>query len=529
MNTLKDFYPTNRELINKMISGVKLYKFDTVLIPEAGEGDIIDILKENRHLRDNDDIDCIESNENRRNALVRKGYQVVHNDFLSYKTMKEYDLIIMNPPVLNGSEYLLRAMKLQKRNGGVVICLLDPDVIKNPYTDERKELIHMLSEDNAEIIYMQGLDKNDIALIRVKVSEEKRRSQILDSLIQKNDEVEYSQDSKYNLTSYDFIRDIVSQYEMEVAAGVQLIKEYNALSPFILTRFEQDSNGKTVQAGTCMLELKCSNKSYDATVNDYVREVRGKYWEALLSSPKFVGKLTSNLRNKYSGKISKLKDYEFSLYNIYEMKVSMTKNLVRGIEEEILALFDYLSREHSYYDEASENIHYYNGWKTNKSWIVNKKVIIPLDAFAHPYGGNKQYDPVRNAAEKLSDIEKCFNYLDGGLTESIDLYKVLESAKENSQTKRIACRYFSLNFFKKGTCWLEFNNEELLKKFNIFGSEHKGWLPPCYGKKKYQDMTNEEKSVIDSFQGEAEYNKVLCNKDYYLTDVGTMLKLDVAE
>lgn len=68
-----------------------------------------------------------------------------------------------------------------------------------------------------------------------------------------------------------------------------------------------------------------------------------------------------------------------------------------------------------------------------------------------------------------------------------------------------------------------------MKKFNIFGSEHKGWLPPCYGKKKYQDMTDEERSVIDSFQGEAEYNKVLCNKDYYLSDVGTMLMLDVAE
>ena len=105
----------------------------------------------------------------------------------------------------------------------------------------------------------------------------------------------------------------------------------------------------------------------------------------------------------------------------------------------------------------------------------------------------------------------------------------MRSAEKMGVTKNIRLKYFTVTFYKKGTCHFTITNEELLKKFNIFGSEHKGWLPPCYGKKKYQDMTDEERSVIDSFQGEAEYNKVLCNKDYYLSDVGTMLMLDVAE
>lgn len=32
-------------------------------------------------------------------------------------------------------------------------------------------------------------------------------------------------------------------------------------------------------------------------------------------------------------------------------------------------------------------------------------------------------------------------------------------------------------------------------------------------------MSNEEKAVIDSFQGEKEYNKIMNNSDYYLAPV----------
>ena len=81
-----------------------------------------------------------------------------------------------------------------------------------------------------------------------------------------------------------------------------------------------------------------------------------------------------------------------------------------------------------------------------------------------------------------------------------------------------------MTFYKKGTCHITFNNEELLKKFNIFGSQHKGWLPPSYGKKVYKDMTQEEKAVVNEFEGEKEYQKVMNNKGYYLFD-GKILNL----
>lgn len=255
------------------------------------------------------------------------------------------------------------------------------------------------------------------------------------------------------------------------------------------------------------------------SVNEYIKAVRRKYWSALFENKKFIGQLTNNLQRDFYNKVEELSNYDFSLYNIYQLKIDIQKKVVKGIEDTIIELFDELSHKYSYWDETSKNIHYYNGWKTNKAWIINKKVIIPLKGFKdleYSWGGFRptNYDTV----EKLQDIEKCFNYLDGGLTEAVDLEESLKFAEEYGETKDIQLKYFTVTFYKKGTCHITFNNDELLKKFNIFGSQHKGWLPPSYGKKSYKDMTAEEKAVVNEFEGEKEYNKVISNSKYYLFD-----------
>lgn len=64
-------------------------------------------------------------------------------------------------------------------------------------------------------------------------------------------------------------------------------------------------------------------------------------------------------------------------------------------------------------------------------------------------------------------------------------------------------------FYKKGTCHIEFTNTDVLKSFNLFASQKKGWLPPTYGKKAYKDMSDIDKQVIDSYEGEASYTDTL--------------------
>jgi hypothetical protein len=66
---------------------------------------------------------------------------------------------------------------------------------------------------------------------------------------------------------------------------------------------------------------------------------------------------------------------------------------------------------------------------------------------------------------------------------------------------------------------------DLLHKFNLFGSQRKNWLPPSYGKEKYNDMTQEEKEIINQFEGKESYNNVMNNKSYYILKTEELLKL----
>lgn len=59
----------------------------------------------------------------------------------------------------------------------------------------------------------------------------------------------------------------------------------------------------------------------------------------------------------------------------------------------------------------------------------------------------------------------------------------------------------------------------IIDRLNIFAGQKKNWLPPSYGKVTYENMNEDEKSVIDSFQGKEEYNKILQNSNYYLAPV----------
>lgn len=533
----KDFYPTPRHLIDKMLFGIDFKMIRSILEPSAGSGNIVEVLKEKEKFHSTYynkvtfDIDCVEIDSNLQHILKGKGFRVVHDDFLTYNTRKEYDLIVANFPFSNGCKHLLKALEMQERNGGAIVCLLNAETLKNPYSNERMVLQRKLTECNAQVDFIQDAFKDaerktsvEVALIKVQLPKVERASFILDGLKKAQEQKEVKEIESTYLVDRDFFKAIVNQYKMEVEAGCKLIKEYYAMKPFILSSFEKDnSTGETIQTGGCMLSLDISSNKEKYTnklsINNYIKEVRLKYWKALFENKKFIGNLTNNLRSDYYNKVAELKDYDFSLYNIYQLKMDMQKNVVKGIEETIVALFDELSHKHHWYNETSNNIQYYNGWKTNKAYIINKKVIIPLSGFRDMEYSWGRFQPTHyDVIRKLQDMEKCFNYLDGGLTEAIDLEESLKFAEEYGETKNIQLKYFTVTFYKKGTCHIVFNNEELLKKFNIFGSQHKGWLPPSYGKQSYQDMTTEERAVVNEFEGEKEYKKVMSNRKYYLFD-----------
>ena len=530
MSELLEFYPTPTSLLDTILKDVNWSKVKTVLEPSAGKGDIVSYIESVAdsypHYNRQIDFDCIEIDETLRNTLKGADRRVIADNFLEFKTFKKYDLIIMNPPFSEGDKHLNKALDIQEEYGGDVICILNAETIRNPYTNLRKALVQRLEDANAQIEYMQSAFTSaerqtdvEIAVIKVHYEEPELVSDIFEGLKQRFYAEGSCPEETADLAPNDFVEAIVKSYELEIEAGIKLIREYKAMLPHLKPSFNEETN----KYGDPLIELKCGKS--DASVNAYIRSVREKYWRALFADKRITGKMTNNLFNEFNNKVNELENYDFSIFNIKQLQLEMSKNLVSGIEDCIISLFDELTHKYSYSDEFSKNIHYYNGWKTNKAWIINKKVILPFYGVWSSW--SKEYQPDSyEVSHKLSDIEKALNYLDGGLTDGQSLGWALQMAKKTGQTKNIRLKYFDITFYKKGTIHITFTNEELLKKLNIFGSQRKGWLPPSYGKKRYSEMDAEEKAVIDEFEGEASYADTMNNSDYYLFDANDLPLLE---
>lgn len=563
----KSFFPTPPDLASELLSDIDWYKVKTILEPSAGKGNLLTAI--GREIseygnRPSLDIDLVEIDPVLRgyvkdrymDARYRDYWDIymaaedpeakkeayamycivdrndvkmrfVHEDFLAFDTMKRYDLILMNPPFADGDAHLLRAISLQERYGGKIRCILNAETLRNPCTNRRKTLSQKLHELGAEISFKESAFQDaeratdvTVALIKLDIPSPHRESEIFTRL-RKAEEVKEQKKDPTEVTVSDPVEAVVSQYRVEVNAGIELIQEYIAMQPYILDSF--DSSYSYPMIGLAVASDHVSRVSLP-NVNDYINAVRKKYWAALFKNKAIFGQLTSNLQEELNGRVEEMVNYEFDSYNIHQLITEMNAQMKRGVIATIMDLFEQMTvGYHWRNDPCVENIHYYNGWATNKAHCINKRVILPCYGVFPDFSWSTDTFKVYAAHSKLADIEKVLNYLDGNRTAEVGLYGALERANAAGKTRNIQCKYFDVTFFKKGTMHIKWTNQELLDRFNIFCGRNKNWLPPSYGKKSYQNMTREEQAVVDSFHGddtpgsgEKAYEAVVAQANYYL-------------
>ena len=530
----KNFYPTPDTLVDKMMDLVDTRYIDTILEPSAGKGNIADILTKrlmNKGNRFNDEpyrqkIDTIELNSELQATLKGKGYKVIHDDFLTFNTFKRYDLIIMNPPFDNGDKHLLKAIDIQKR-GGEIICILNAETIRNQYSNTRKELINLLQYYDAKIEFLEEQFTNaerttnvEVALIYINIERNFEDSLIIDSLKNEKKRDNFRFTDKNQIISADPIEAAIQNFELEVEAGLRLIYNYFDLLPLIQDDIQKESNSPIL---TITMRGKNSYDTRPSIINEYIEEVRYKYWKALINMDRFSQILTSNLKQEMYDKLNELRQYDFTKYNIQEVMNSIMAGMNESLNTTIMGLFDDLTYKYTY-NQYSSNIHLYNGWKTNIGYKINdKKVILPLSGYDDMWYGDKVYFGY-GVEDKIRDMQKAFEYLEGGKTEGFDNIREILQKAEEENNDLVEFKYFKIKFYKKGTGHIYWKDKELVKKLNIYGGKNKNWLPDNYGTTSYEDMNQEEKNVVNEFEGEKEYQKTLANSKYLLS-VPTVDKL----
>lgn len=523
-----DFYPTPEKLAGMMIAGIDLKNISTVLEPSAGKGDLADCLtRAMKKYYGDRTIDCVEYDPNLRYILEGKKYHVVFDDFIKFHSLKKYDLIIMNPPFSNGCSHLLKAIQLQQ-DGGQICCLLNAETLRNPYTNERQFLKSLLQKYKASVKFIENAfvsaerkTRVSVAIVWINIPSSKNESKILDGLKKaqtENDQIEDPTD----VAPSGSIDRMTASFELECRLCKELIREYKAAEPYIMERFNPQSYTKPI------IELSVCG-STGKGINECLKAVRSKYWRELCTNNELTSRFTSTLREKYLSMVKDMSEYDFNKFNVQKVVARMNSEIVGGIEEEIYKIFDKMSETHCWYPECDNNIHYFNGWATNKAHKVGMKVILPIYDVFYTYSWAEDSFSASQAYEALADIEKVFNYLDGDVTAEVNTFNKLKIAAESGVTRNINCKYFSVTFYKKGTMHIKMHpkTERIIDALNIFVCKGKNWLPPHYGKKPYNEMNESEKKVIDAFQGKEAYEKVFNNPQLYLYEPnGSMLKLE---
>lgn len=530
------FYPTPADVAGKLLAAVDWRHVHSILEPSAGRGDLIEYaIKRNvggfrgYSYHDLDDIDCIEIDPNLRAMLVGKGFRVVHDNFLDYYTRKRYDLVLMNPPFADGELHLLKALELCE-HGGQIACILNAETIRNPYTNSRKTLIKELRQRGASIRYLSNAFAHaarkarvDVALIYVNIPFAMRDDTLWQNL-KKAQEERFEYFGMQEIAPSNQVERLLREYDLLCDAGIDLMRKYNGIAPHI-----QNGTGSYTSA---LISLKIGDHDFRGGSDDlnyFLRLARAKYWRELFNLPEMRERMTSKMKEEYHRTIEKMKDYEFSVFNVQQVLDKIRSQLAVGVEEAIVACFDKLSAEHAYHkDLENENIHYYNGWKTNKAHRVGMKCIIPTwgcfakrfkpDKHGHYRDVLEDIDP-RGCFSVLDDLEKALNYLDKGETTETNLMYSLQDAAKSGRSSNITCKYFSVTFYKKGTCHIKFHDEKIIDRLNIYVGRQREWLPPSYGRTRYEDMNEESKRVVDEFQGREKYEAIMRDSSDYLIDV----------
>ena len=519
----KNLFPTPDFLVAKMLSKVDFRnkQVKNILEPSAGLGHIIDYINKDLNRYKSYNISAIEIDNKCRNQLLLKNINVIDSDFLLYNGLEQFDLIIANFPFSDGDKHLHKAIDIMF--SGQIVCLINAETIKNPFSNSRKELIQKLKRLNASIDFIENafVDAErktgvEVALIYIQ-KYQNVETEIFNDMTQSEDTFEDIKESK-EVATRDNIRNIVQRYNQDKETVTNQImdfyKNYKKVSKYLTLAVVGEDIQK--HSSSVSQETKDLTELMKSKLNYFATKLKRDYWLEAMNLDDIKSKLTSKKRTELVSKLNQYANMDFTESNIKIFIENLVAEYPKMIEEAILDMFEkftyYAFRDgRNVNNEYSKNIHLFSGWKTNTAYKVNKKIILPFRA---EYGNRLYSDKI----DFLNDIDMVFNYFDDkGLKNKLLEYVEPAGYKQNisttntaeivqgylhqGETKNIPTRYFNITFYLKGTVHLVFVSQEILRRFNIYVAKKRNWLPSDYS---YSEKRNKD---VD-FETDKDYQRI---------------------
>lgn len=532
----KEFYPTPNEVVDIMMKpylvdrkGYSLYMLPnsgTILDPSAGKGNILeriykllDVSNLNRRYKElvpsvvedfsfdqvrNIDqsnstykIDtmrkhmkkgyyAIEIEPELKFILQSKGVRVLANDFLSFHNdIYNFGLIIMNPPFSNGDEHLLKAWEIATETD--IVCLLNAETIRNPYTERRKQLCRIIEDNNGEVEYIGKMftdaeRRTDVECCIVRLKKRDKRDRFKFDFIGEEGNTQdkvniFDLNSTSNgLETYNPMDSYIRSYKKAREAYIEYIKalkkfEYYtepfSLDQDVIKRIQLDNYTR-------------GKNNEDENFENYIEDLKFKVIEKILDDQDIRKYMTSELYEDLKTQIYVESTVEVNRENINRIVETIVLNYNNNMKKACCKVFDTFTKYHKENREHSE------GWKTNKGWCVKKKVILPnyLTSFSTKFDVN--YDRRR----EFEDIEKVMCWLTGksygdildqnGQVVKEGIKSIIDAIKEVNYNNPSLhdSEFFTFRCYKKFTLHITFKDEDLRVRFNQIACDGKnalGW------------------------------------------------------
>ncbi len=491
IRTSNQYYPTPVELIQKILEFIGR-EFDEIeeinfLEPCAGDGAICRAVKSFfKEKNDTVNIHCVEIEKIFQDSLKGQGFSLVGSDFEQFESIPFYDLIVMNPPFSKGTKFLLKAYESLSA-GGRVICILNAETIRNQCTNERK-LLKGLIQRTGEFRYLKNAFSEatrstdvEIAIVSLRkplyenefdlfggikkevLSEEER---ILSEIKRKVDGSE--------IMSFDKVDYAINVYRncvQEIFKGIDTIASIkNSLK--YLEEEAKEFNIKPEEFMKIMFE-----KEEEGAKEKTIKTIRKMIWSFVLKFCKMDQYLFHKQQSDFYQKIEKgSATLPFTKDNILQFFDNIFFQREKYFQAGVEDLFNEITSYHN------GNTVHREGWKTNKNWKINKKIIvdwgIQFDDYAK-YGDRYGVFRVRYGKEWIDDLDKIVRKIKpefaSGLTIKDALYNRFQEIGKVFIGEKLdnTCEtpYFKLKFFKKNSLHIVFKDQGVLESLNKIGSK----------------------------------------------------------
>lgn len=430
----KEFYPTPISVLDSMqIDCIN----KIVLEPSAGKGDIVDYLYHNGA----SEVLAIEINEDLR-KIVSSKCNLIGNDFFTCKAehISHINLIVMNPPFSNADEHILHAFEIAPE-GCEIIALCNYETIDNSYSLKRRKLKGLINTNGisqnlgdcfSTAERTTGIDIGLIKLYKPVVSDETKFEGFF-----MDEEEELQQNG---IMQYNEIRALVNRY-------VGAVKIYDRLD-----EIKKELAYTTKEIGLSEITFNVGYNEQIITKEDFSKHLQKTSWKYIFNKMNMQKYVTSGVMKDINKFVETQQNIPFTMKNVYKMFEIIVGTREQTYNRALEEAIDNFTRY------THENRYSVEGWKSNSSYMLNKKFIVNYMVESN-WGKTRMNLKYSQHGDKIDDLIKVLCNITGTNYNDVEKLRDFFDNTEVQTNVWYECGFFVFKCFLKGTMHFKFKNE----------------------------------------------------------------------